>query len=74
MSENALIIKAIDDLQERIDKRFDTVDSKFDGLDARTRAVERDITRVKSVGSVVSLALTVVGWDHIKPWLTSLTK
>jgi len=79
MSNNdSLILQAISDLSDRMETRFNSVDTKvdtkFDALDARIQKAERDIIRVKTVGGLVSMVATFVGWDHIKPWLTSLTR
>lgn len=68
------LMDAISDLSTRIDKRFDTVEGKFDKLDERTRKVERDITKVKTIGSGVAALLAFAGWPNVKLWLISLTK
>jgi len=72
MSEltNQLIL----DLQERMDQRFDRVDKKFDAFDERLRFVENKMTIYKTIMMVVGGFASFLGWDHLKPWLTSLIR
>lgn len=63
------LLTAINNLQQRMDKRFDRVDKKFDALDERVNKVERDIFGVKTIGSLVTGVAGFFGWDYLKLWL-----
>lgn len=74
MDSNELIINAIETLGTRLDQRFDHVDTRLEGHNIRVTAIETDLVRFKTGGFVLGAALSFLGWDHIKPWLTTLTK
>lgn len=74
MDNERIILSAISDLSSRMEHRFDKVDEKFISLEDRTLKAERDIIKVKTVSGIAAGFLGFVGWDHIKLWLTALTK
>lgn len=74
MDNIEVILQAVNSLSERVETRFDRMDEKFEALDDRTREVENSITKITTLGGVASAVLAFFGWEHIKPWLTALTK
>lgn len=73
-ADSEAILLAISELTQRVDSRFDRMDERFDHINGRVRKSEQEITKIKTAGSVVAAALTFIGWEHIKPWLTALTR
>lgn len=74
MSNNNDVLTAVLSLTERMDTRFDDVDAKLSKFETRVRVVEKDLTKIKTAGGLVSAVAAFIGWDHLKPWLTSLMK
>jgi len=71
------LIALVSGLRDQMNQRFDSVDNaiaEVKTLEPRVRALERDATRMKTIGTAFTAVLTFVGWEHFKAAWIALTK